>query len=149
MIRAVRSNTDDTDKCAQLASSVVHGLMAGFTGFTVGKICNKSAMIPIEFLNSHGIRRINPKDRPWQRLLACTGQPAFLNAPEMKKIESSIEVIEHQLICSPGLHKSRIIPRKSRVIPQVDVVPAQDKVPDQRKPGFKLAPAPLKKLKTK
>jgi hypothetical protein len=137
MIRAVRSNPDDTDKCAQLASSVVHGLMAGFTGFTVGKICNKSAMIPIEFLNSHGIRRITPKDRPWQRLLALTGQPAFLNAPEMRKIETCIEVIEHQQICSPG-HQ------KSRVIPPSDVVAAEDKVPDQEKPGLKLAPAPLK-----
>jgi hypothetical protein len=137
MIRAVRSNADDTDKCAQLASSVVHGLMAGFTGFTVGKICNKSAMIPIEFLNSHGIRRITPKDRPWQRLLACTGQPAFLNAPELKKMESCNEVMEHQQICSPCQDKH------SAISPS-DVIAAQDKVPDQEKPDLKLVPAPLK-----
>jgi len=94
MIRAVRSNPSDTDICAALAASVVHGMMAGFTGFTVGKICNKSALIPFDFLNSHGIRRITPKDRNWQRLLASTGQPAFLNPPQLQRMESEEENLQ-------------------------------------------------------
>ena len=78
MIRAVRSNPTDTDICSQLSFSVVHGLMAGFTGFTVGKINGKTALIPIEFLNEHGVSHITANDRGWQRLLSSTGQPSFL-----------------------------------------------------------------------
>lgn len=56
--------------------------MAGFTGFSAGHVNNKVAYIPIEDIVSEKYKyakRIQPNDRVWQRLIASTGQPSFLN----------------------------------------------------------------------
>lgn len=50
MIRTVPANSYDRKFCAHLASSAVHGAMAGFTAFTVGHINQNVAMIPITSL---------------------------------------------------------------------------------------------------
>lgn len=52
MIRTVPANSFDRRMCAHLASSAVHGAMAGFTSFTVGHINGHAAMIPIEAIGS-------------------------------------------------------------------------------------------------
>jgi len=45
---------------------VVHGEMAGFTGFTVGHVNNKLCYIPLEDICREGnARRIKKQDRPW------------------------------------------------------------------------------------
>ena len=42
MIRSVPANAFDSIQCLILAENVVHGMMAGFTGFTVGVGNNRS-----------------------------------------------------------------------------------------------------------
>lgn len=78
MIRTTASNAFDTQICAQLAYNSVHGAMSGFSGFCTGLVHNRCCYIPIDMLKQ-GNRRIKPKSRKWQRLLAATGQPSFLN----------------------------------------------------------------------
>ena len=54
--------------------------MAGFTGFSVGHVNNHVVLIPLSEMNSGKYtNRILANDRHWQRLLASTGQPSFLN----------------------------------------------------------------------
>lgn len=47
MIRTVPAMPSDQIMCGHLASSAVHGSMAGFTGFTVGHVQASVAMIPL------------------------------------------------------------------------------------------------------
>ncbi len=77
MIRTVPANSYDRKLCAHLASSAVHGAMSGFTAFTVGHINQITALIPITSLKKSN--RVSKDNRSWQRLLATTGQPTFLN----------------------------------------------------------------------
>jgi len=77
MIRTVPANSYDRKLCAHLASSAVHGAMAGYTAFTVGHINQYVAMIPISALGKPN--RITKSNRSWQRVLAYTGQPSFQN----------------------------------------------------------------------
>jgi len=77
MIRTVPANSYDRKLCAHLASSAVHGAMAGYTNFTVGHINGTPAMIPISALGKPN--RVEKSNRAWQRLLAQTCQPSFLN----------------------------------------------------------------------
>jgi hypothetical protein len=51
--------------------------MAGYTNFTVGHINGTPAMIPISALGKPN--RVEKSNRAWQRLLAQTCQPSFLN----------------------------------------------------------------------
>ncbi|EAR97364.2 6-phosphofructokinase (macronuclear) [Tetrahymena thermophila SB210] len=87
MLRAVRANAYDTKQCSTLAQNAVHGLMAGFTGFSIGHVHNKTCFIPLEEMLSGNYRnRIVASNKNWQRLLASTGQPSFINEEELKKI---------------------------------------------------------------
>ncbi len=86
MIRTVPANCYDRKMCAHLASSAVHGAMAGFTGFTVGHINQYVTMIPVSCLGKKS-NRIEKDNKAWQRLLAYTGQPSFLNEEEENKEE--------------------------------------------------------------
>jgi len=84
MIRTVPANAFDRQICSQLAQNAVHGAMAGWTGFTVGNVANRTCMIPInEIANPPVPVNIKANDRAWQRLLASTGQPSFLNDDEV------------------------------------------------------------------
>jgi 6-phosphofructokinase 1 len=47
MIRTVPAMPSDQIMCGHLASSAVHGAMAGFTGFTCGHVQSSVAMIPL------------------------------------------------------------------------------------------------------
>jgi 6-phosphofructokinase 1 len=54
--------------------------MAGFTGFAIGHVSNKTCFIPLEEMVSGDYsNRISLANIEWQRLLAGTGQPSFLN----------------------------------------------------------------------
>lgn len=46
MIRAVPSNASDNVYCTLLAQSVVHGAMAGYTGYTSGLVNGRQTYIP-------------------------------------------------------------------------------------------------------
>lgn len=46
MIRAIPSNAADNVYCTLLAQSVVHGAMAGYTGYTSGLVNGRQTYIP-------------------------------------------------------------------------------------------------------
>ncbi|KAL8504030.1 hypothetical protein ACS0TY_022680 [Phlomoides rotata] len=77
MIRAIPSNAADNVYCTLLAQSCVHGVMAGYTGFTSGLVNGRQTYIPfhrvIEKQNNVVIT-----DRMWARLLSSTNQPSFI-----------------------------------------------------------------------
>jgi 6-phosphofructokinase 1 len=89
MIRSLPASASDKQLCAQFAQNAVHGVMAGFTGFTSAVVNLRSCYIPFEEITKEK-RFIKSNDRKWQRLLASTGQPSFINAEE-----EFCEVTEH------------------------------------------------------
>lgn len=78
MVRTVPAIPSDKRMCSDLAWAAVNGAMAGFTSFTVGHVNNSTCMIPLTAIEG-GKNKITPNYRGWQRLLAGTGQPFFLN----------------------------------------------------------------------
>ena len=77
MIRSVRANAFDSIQCLLLAENVVHGMMAGYTGFTVGVCNNRSVYIPIKTLTDNSPRKLYPFGRTYERVVNITGQPDF------------------------------------------------------------------------
>ena len=75
-IRAVPANAYDQVYCSSLAHAAVHGAMAGYTRFLVGK--HQYALGDAAF-GFRGQRRniVAIRDRMWTRLLFSTGQPPF------------------------------------------------------------------------
>lgn len=73
MIRSVPAIGTDKVICTSLAMGAVHGLFAGFTGFSVGNIGNVEAYIPVKLLVELGQRRVDPNGVSYQRMLASTG----------------------------------------------------------------------------
>lgn len=85
MIRSLPSNPFDTQICAQLGYQGVNGLMAGFTGFCVGQVNHRSCYIPLDLITK-GNKVVHPKRSRYQRFLANTGMPSFLDEDE-KELE--------------------------------------------------------------
>jgi len=75
MIRAVPANAFDSIYCSGLAQQAVHGVMAGYTGFTVGKVDQRHVMLPIHAITRGGARIMDKSGRWFERLLMSTGQP--------------------------------------------------------------------------
>ena len=63
----------------RLGTVAVHGVMAGYTDFSVGLVRDEPVMIPIDILVDAGSKRMKRKDYEWQRLISSTGQPNFLS----------------------------------------------------------------------
>ena len=62
------------------AQNSVHGIMAGFTGFTNGLVCGKNCLIPLqEMLSGDYNKKIPAGHRLWRRFLLSSGQPTFTN----------------------------------------------------------------------
>lgn len=74
-VRSVPANAADATYCMQLAQNAVHGAMAGYTGFSVGLVSNRTVYIPIPTLVATSPRSMNPHGRTWERVLGLTGQP--------------------------------------------------------------------------
>ena len=74
-VRACPANASDGVYCMMLSQNVVHGCMAGYTGFTVGLVNNRMVLIPIPMLVKGSPRTMNPNGRTWERVLTETGQP--------------------------------------------------------------------------
>ena len=79
MVRSTSASRDDRVYCLTLAQNVVHGAMAGFTGFTVGTVNNRSSLIPMHVITSSSPCKLNPRGRTWERVLSITHQPHFLD----------------------------------------------------------------------
>ncbi|ESQ54317.1 hypothetical protein EUTSA_v10024824mg [Eutrema salsugineum] len=77
MIRAVPSNASDNVCCTLLAQSAVHGVMAGYNGFTVGLVNGRHTYIPFYRITERQ-NQVVITDRMWARLLSSTNQPSFM-----------------------------------------------------------------------
>ncbi|KAJ4913391.1 ATP-dependent 6-phosphofructokinase 1 [Raphanus sativus] len=77
MIRAVPSNASDNVCCTLLAQSAVHGVMAGYNGFTVGLVNGRHTYIPFYRITEKQ-NKVVITDRMWARLLSSTNQPSFM-----------------------------------------------------------------------
>jgi 6-phosphofructokinase 1 len=69
-----------------LGTVAAHGLMGGFTDFSVGLVRDEPVMIPIEILVAAGARRMKRRDYEWQRLIQATGQWNFLDPENYAKV---------------------------------------------------------------
>lgn len=85
-IRTVKANCDDTVLCSRLGTVAVHGIMSGFTDFSVGLVRDEPVMIPIDVLVSAGSKKMKRKDYEWQRLISSTGQWNFLSPENYAKV---------------------------------------------------------------
>ncbi|XP_062148907.1 ATP-dependent 6-phosphofructokinase 3-like isoform X2 [Alnus glutinosa] len=81
MIRAVPSNASDNVYCTLLAQSAVHGVMAGYTGFTVGPVNGRQSYIPFYIIERE--KKVVITERMWARVLSSTNQPSFLSAKDV------------------------------------------------------------------
>ena len=97
MIRSVPANAFDSIQCMLLAENVVHGVMAGYTGFTVGVCNNRSVYIPIKDLTDNSPRKLYPFGRTYERVVNITGQPDF-SIPMKKRLMAERE--KKWFVCS-------------------------------------------------
>lgn len=64
----------------ELAQGVVHSVFAGYRNFTIGSINKTLVLIPIDFINGLGPKKIDiESDFSYLSLLTTTGQPSFIN----------------------------------------------------------------------
>ena len=77
--RDTLSNSSSHFSTSLLCLSAVHGVMAGFTGFSVGLCNNRMVFLPIPELVATSPRSMNPTGRTWERILAITRQPNTVN----------------------------------------------------------------------
>lgn len=97
MVRAIPSNASDNVYCSLLAQSAVHGVMAGYTGFTCGPVNGRHAYIPIARVTETP-NRVKITDRMWARLLSSTNQPSFIHYKELmeaKRKNESTKLIDN------------------------------------------------------
>ena len=78
MIRSIPANAVDSIYCSILSQNCVHGVMAGFTGFTVGLVNTHYVYLPINIVTTVP-KQVNPQGKLWYRLMESTQQPDFSN----------------------------------------------------------------------
>ena len=78
MIRAVPANAYDSVYCHVLAHNAVHSAMAGYTGFSCGRVDQHFVMIPIKLIAETPPRQVNTAGRWFARMVMFTEQPSFL-----------------------------------------------------------------------
>jgi 6-phosphofructokinase 1 len=84
-VRSVPANAADSLYCIQLGQGAVYGAMAGYTGFSVGRVNNRIVYIPIPQLVASSPRFMNPKGDIWQQILSTTGQPTPSDSSQSSK----------------------------------------------------------------
>ena len=77
LIRSVPANASDSIYCSSLGQYAVHAGMAGKTGLLVALMKDEYVHLPLNTAVS--LRKIDPQDNVWLRVLETTGQP-----PSMK-----------------------------------------------------------------
>lgn len=61
-----------------LAQNSIHCIFSGFSEFTIGFINNQAVMIPLDYITSLGLRKIDIEtDWDYLSLMASTGQASF------------------------------------------------------------------------
>ncbi|KAI6681914.1 hypothetical protein NL676_035795 [Syzygium grande] len=106
MIRAVPSIASDNVYCTLLAQSVVHGTMAGYTGFTSGLVNGRQTYIPFYRITEKQ-NKVVITDRMWARLLSSTNQPSFWSPKDVIEVkreeEPPKELLDDQICTEDGL----------------------------------------------
>lgn len=77
IIRSVPANSSDAVLCLILSQSAAHGVMAGYTGFSIGLVNNRTVYIPIEEIVKNSPKLLNKNGRTWERICIATGQPDY------------------------------------------------------------------------
>jgi len=76
-IRSTPANPNDSAFCLLLGHNAVHAGMAGRTNMVVGYWKREFTHVPIPLAVS-APKKIDPKERLWDDVLACTGQPRVM-----------------------------------------------------------------------
>lgn len=77
MIRASPTITTDRIYCKVLGQGAVHGVFAGYTGFTIGLVNTHYVLLPIGVI-IQAPRVVDPLGRSYNRLITAISQPALL-----------------------------------------------------------------------
>ena len=93
-VRTTPANCDDQILCSRLGFVSVHGVMAGFTDFSVGMVRNAPVYIPVDIIVDAGSKRMKRNDLEWQRLVHLTGQTNLLSPDNY---ESVLKIEKEQL----------------------------------------------------
>jgi len=64
---------------SQIALYSIQGLMCGYTNFAIGHFKTRVAMVPLHEMNFAYRYCLRVEDESWQRLLATTNQPPFID----------------------------------------------------------------------
>ena len=92
MIRAVPANAYDSVYCHVLAHNAVHSAMAGYTGFSCGRVDQHYVMIPIKLIADNPPRQVNVAGRWFARMVMFTEQPSL--TPPGKVMRQSSFVLQ-------------------------------------------------------
>merc|ERR1719230_2105876 len=77
-VRAVPPDAFDSVYCAVLAQNAVHGAMAGYTGFTVGKEDENYVMLPIQAITERKSKTVDVHGKEFARMVYSTKQPRMV-----------------------------------------------------------------------
>lgn len=75
IIRSKPAIASDARLCTNLAFNVVHGAMAGYTGFAVGTVNSHYVMLPISVTATLPSNKVDITSRLYSRMCTQTGQP--------------------------------------------------------------------------
>eukprot|EP00929_Paragymnodinium_shiwhaense_P116506 TRINITY_DN860_c0_g3_i2.p1 TRINITY_DN860_c0_g3~~TRINITY_DN860_c0_g3_i2.p1 ORF type:complete len:3027 (-),score=901.93 TRINITY_DN860_c0_g3_i2:117-9197(-) len=101
MIRAVPPNANDGVYCAVLAGNAVHAAMAGYTGITIGKICERYVIMPMQAITQQPGKKVELHGEAYLSLLKTTLQPDFSpDGAEPAAAPSEAPIIEALMECS-------------------------------------------------
>lgn len=96
MIRAIKSNANDSVYCAVLSHNAVHAAMAGFTGVTIGQVSTRYVMLPIACVTKQSQKRVDLKGHWFQELVSSTLQPDF--TPDGYEEPPAADLVENPLL---------------------------------------------------
>lgn len=77
LIRSVPANSSDSVLCLILSQSAAHGVMAGYTGFSIGLVNNRTVYIPMKEITDNSPKLLRANGRTWERITIATGQPDY------------------------------------------------------------------------
>lgn len=79
MLRSCVPNSFDRRMCLDISSDSVHGVMAGYKGFSTGVVSGETVYIPLESICEVEREDVHWGKENYQRLMRVTRQPAFRN----------------------------------------------------------------------
>ena len=79
MLRSTVPNSFDRKMCLDISSDSVHGIMAGYKGFSTAIVNGKSVYIPLNDICKTKREDVHWGKENYQRMVRMTGQPSFIN----------------------------------------------------------------------